>query len=249
MARRLGLVVLTVLLATPAWTVADTRIVRERLSDSLLDLGRSADAGSSVTVMTLGPSGLRVDHGGTSLIVRSDEEEMYVLDHEGRRASVVGLPVDVKALLPPQLAEQMLTTMQFEITVRPTDETKKIGPWRARRVDVTMVSALARVESKVWLTDDLAESVDDDALRRLHREVVAFQPGMGKVADELARLKGVEVASETVMVMSAALGKPVTSSERVTSVEEVEVPPGTYDIPAGYTVVPLDFAALSSSGR
>jgi hypothetical protein len=227
------------LLTTTA--AADTKIVQESHQDAFTVMGQSQPASDVVRTVWLAADRMRVDDGTSTLIVRLDSSILYVIDHNARTVSSVVIPIDVAALLPQGMAEQLRAMMQLTIDVVPTDETKKVGAWSARRWNMTMTSPMVTVESALWATKDL--DIDRDAYDRLSSQIIALRPGMEELVEKLRAVAGFVVETQTVTRLGGATDGGMKRNERTVSVETAAAPAGTYDPPSGYDQRPFDLLA------
>jgi len=219
---------------------ADTKIVQQSHQDAFSMMGRSQPAKDDEQVTWIGGDRMRVDQGESSMVVRLDLKKMFFLDHSNKTSSAVDLPFDLKQYLPPQMGEQMLQMMKFEVTVTPRDETRTIGDWQTRRYDITMKSAMMTVESTYWVSSDI--EIDFTLYHELYQQILAAQPGLAKLGEELKKIDGYPVVQEGVMKMSMMGDTTIGMSTTTTSIEEISPPDGLYDPPSDYADEPFDFA-------
>jgi hypothetical protein len=226
---------------------ADTKIIQNVHQDEFTMMGQSQPATDGERVIWLGADRLRVDEGNSTFIVRVDSGVMYLIDHAQKTVSSVDIPVDVAALLPPGVAEQMRSMMQLEVEVSPTDETKKVGEWTARRWNLTMSTPMVAVDSTLWATKEL--DIDRAAYDRLFHQIVALQPGTEGLIERLRAVEGFVVEQRSVTTMKGAGDASMTRTEHTVSVEILDAPDGTYQPPADYSTREFDLmAALQGAG-
>jgi len=235
---------MVVMVACAAAAAADTKVVKASHTDAFSMMGQNQPATDEQNTIWLGDGRMRMDQGDSSFIVRADEKKMYIVNHDDKKYYVVDLPVDPGKLLPPEMAKQMMQMMKFEATVTPSDETKKIGEWTARRYGVTMNSAMAQMKMEIWATKDIA--FDYSGFNNLYEQTKLLAPGMEEVVDEMRKIDGFQVESATTMTM---MGNEMKMSERTVSVEEGTPPAGTYDPPAGYKAEPFDFMKMQQMNK
>jgi hypothetical protein len=235
------LVWLSIGLILASFAGADTRIVQQSRHEAFTVMGREQPAFDAERVIWIGTDRLRMDEAGASFIVRADSKLLYIVDHDHRTVSSVELPVDLASLLPEGVAGQMLAMMQPKVVITPSDDTKMVGPWKARRYDVVLTSDMAQVTNTMWATTEV--EVDRDAYFELFREIVSLQPGMADVLAELRNIDGFVVQEESVATMPMAGDAEMRTVDTTVSVEEVEPPEGTYDPPADYDVKAFDLLA------
>jgi len=215
-----------------ATAAADTKIVQDTRQDAFTVMGQSQPASAVVRVVWLATDRMRVDEGASTFIVRLDSSILYVINHDSRTVSSVAIPIDIAALLPQGMAEQLRTMMQLKIDVVPTDETKKVGAWSARRWNMTTSSPMVTVSSALWATKDL--DIDRDAYDQLSRQIIALRPGMEELVEKLRAVEGFVVETQSVTRLGGATEGGMTRSELTVSVETAQPPAGTYDPPVDY---------------
>ncbi|HPA80815.1 MAG TPA: hypothetical protein PLS95_08380 [Thermoanaerobaculales bacterium] len=240
MGQRCFAIVVAVTLLTAA-AAADTKIVHTTHQDAFTIGGQTQPAADADRVTWLGDGRMRVDAGTTTYIVRLDSSTLFIVDHGARTVSSVGLPIDVARLLPEGMAEQMSAMMHFDFEVTPTDETKQVGAWTARRWNMTMTSPMVTVENALWATTDL--EIDHGAYVQLFGQIAALQPGMEGQLEKLRAIDGFVVETVSTTRITGESDGAMTWTERAVSVETAEPPPGAYDPPDGYTKREFDLMA------
>jgi hypothetical protein len=224
---------------------ADQRIVQNHKQDAFTMMGQTQPAVDEQHVSWIGDRKLRMDQGSTSTIVAVDANKMYVIDHDAKSYTEIDLPVDLEKVLPPGMAEQMMAMLNFQITVTPSAETKKIGEWNAKRYDLKLTSAMMTVDSVLWASTETP--VDHAGYHDLYANIVSLQPGMSGMVDQLRRVEGFVVAQEAKMTMQMMGDTSIGSSDVVVSIEQVEAPAGTYAPPAGYAREDFDYMKMMQS--
>ena len=224
-------------LATAA--AADTRLEMKSHTDAFQMMGQSQPAQDKTIRFWIAGDRVLRDDGESAFLYRGDLGKLYLIDHEAKSYSALALPVDVLALIPAEMRGQMegfLQQMAMTATVTPTDERKEINGWSARRYDVHMANAMGMtVDSTVWATEEVA--ADLEAFRGLYAAMGALQPGGASAVDELLKVRGVPVLSETTV---AGMGGSFGSKEELVSAEQEAAPAGTYEVPAGYAEKQFD---------
>jgi hypothetical protein len=220
--------------AFAAAAAADSRLQMKTHTDEVQAMGQTHPAKDGEVTLWIGPDRVLRDDGESAFLYRGDQDKLYVIDHEQKSYSVLSLPVDFLALLPAEMRPQMeglFQQMEMTATVTPTDERKEIHGWTTRRYDVSMSNAMGmKIDSTVWATDEI--TTDIGAFRDLYAAMGSLQPGVAGAIEELMKVEGVPVLSETrVQGMGTSFG----STEEVVSAEEVAPPAGTYEVPEGYT--------------
>ena len=241
MTHRMKFIVGFLALCVAATAIADTKMVQESHQDAFSVMGQAQPATDSQRVIWIGDDRLRMDESGGTFIVRLDLDKMFIVDHGEETVSAIDLPIDLGELLPAGVADQMLSMLKFEVDVSPTEETKMVGPWKARRYDVTMPSAMVTVENTMWVTNDV--ELDRDAYHRTFHQIISLQPGMENVLDTLKSIDGFAVEEETTTRMAMAGDAEMKSHDVTVSVETLDPPMGIYDPPATYTEKEFDLMA------
>jgi uncharacterized protein DUF4412 len=211
---------------------ADTLLVAKSHTDPFSMMGRNQPAKDLQIETWVGADGVARSDGETTIIVRTAEKKMYVVNHGAKSYSVIDLPVDFKKLLPAEMApmaEQMMGMMKMNATVTPTDERRQINGWNARKYLIAVTSAMGmNMNIESWTTKDL--DVDVAALHELRASASSLQPG-GDWARMLSEVEGYPVLQESTMTMR---GMSVKSREELVSAETKAAPAGVYEPPAGY---------------
>jgi len=218
---------------------ADTKIVKLEHTDGFTAMGRSTPPTDQEQVTWIGSDRMRTDKGDTSTIIRLDQKKLYVLNHDKKTYNSLDLPVDSTQFMPPGMAEQMMSMMTFDVTITPTDETKMVGDWKARRYDVAMTSKMADITMAMWATTDAP--FDQDAYYAMYQHLNSMSPGLDKMVEEMQKIDGLVIEEEGTTTMTVMGNTTIKRHSTTTSIEELDPPAGTYDPPADYTEKPFDF--------
>jgi hypothetical protein len=232
------LIAATVVLVAGA-AMADTKIVKMEHTDGFSAMGRTVPPVDQERVTWIGTDRMRTDSGGASTIIRLDQKKLYLLNHGEKTYNIMELPIDLAQFMPPGMADQMLPMMTFEVTVTPTDETKMVGEWKARRFDVAMTSKMATISMTMWATQDV--EFDEKAYYAMYEHLNSIRPGLAKMAEEMSKLEGLVIEEEGVTTMTIMGNSTIKKSEKATSIENLDPPKGTYEPPADYTEESFDF--------
>lgn len=224
---------------------ADQKIVQNHKQDAFTMMGQTQPPVDEQHVSWIGERKLRMDQGSTSTIVDIDAAKMYVLDHDAKSYIEIDLPVDLEKVMPPGMAEQMMAMLNFQITVTPSTETKKIGEWNATRYDLKLTSAMMTVDAVLWASTETP--VDFAAYHDLYANIVSLQPGMSGMADQLRRVDGFVIAQDATMTMQMMGETTVGSSDTVVSIEQADPPAATYAPPADYAREDFDYMKMMQS--
>ena len=239
--------ILGVFIAAAVVAHADTKVVQQTHQDSFSVMGQTQPAKDEEQVMWIGADRMRLDTGTTSVLVRLDQQKMILLDHGAKTASAIDLPIDLSKMLPPGMGEQMMQMMQFEVSVNPKNETRQIGDWNTAGYDVSMTSQMMSIRSTMWATTDL--DVDFEAYHDLYSQILALQPGMEKMADEMRKIKGLVIEQDGVASMPMMGDTSFNTSQKTVSIEAIDPPSGLYDVPADYSNEPFDYMSFMQQQR
>lgn len=221
---------------------ADFKVVQDFHQDAFTMMGQDQPATDEERITWLADDKLRMDQGNKTTIVRLDTMKMYVVDHEKQSYFEVDMPINLAELMPPGMGEQMAKMMTFEVTVTPSEETKAVGEWSAKRYDMVMKSAMLTVTGVLWATEDAPLKPDD--YLKLYSNVLSLQPGMEDVVEKMRSIDGFVVAQESTVSMSMMGESSVSSTEQTKSIEETEAPAGAYDVPSGYSREEFDYMKM-----
>jgi hypothetical protein len=230
LSQRNVLIVIGLMLVASAGS-ADTKVEQITHTDAVQMMGQSQPATDTKTVTWFGKDMMAAISDDTTMIVRLDQKKAYVVDHSERTYSELDLPIDPAKLMPPGMAEQMAQFMKFDVTVTPTDEHKQIGEWRARRYNVDINGPMMQTTIVAWATTEV--DIDISAAKEMSNQLLLLQPGMEPMARELMKIEGFQIASDTV---TKAMGAEIGTSSKTLSIVKEDPPPGTYEVPAGYTL-------------
>jgi len=224
-----------------SFAAADLKVVKQTHRDSFTMMGQTQPAEDTEQITWIGTDRMNMNQGGTSSIVRLDTKKLYVINHTAKTFNVLDLPIDLAALVPEQM-RPMLGMMQFEVTVTPSDEHKKIGEWNARRYDMTMTSQMFTMKATMWVAK--VPGYDSETFKEMAVHLNSLQPGMADAVREMSKVDGLVVEQQGVMTMSMMGNTTVSTSERTSSIEELDAPAGTYDPPPDYTEETFSFEKM-----
>lgn len=222
-----------VLSATPA-AEADTLLKMKNHTDAFQVMGQSQPAKDDEITVWIGEDRTYRSDGQTAVLLRLDQQKLYLMNLEDSTYSVLELPVDFTDHLPPEMKQQMgqmLDAMTMSATVEPTDERKELNGWDARLYRVNLSNEMGMsVASEVWVTEDV--DVDLASFKEMTRAMASLQPGATAAAEELLKIDGVPVLMESEIT---AMGGSTSSREELISAETRDAPAGTYEVPEGFT--------------
>ncbi|HKQ60707.1 MAG TPA: DUF4412 domain-containing protein [Candidatus Polarisedimenticolaceae bacterium] len=222
-------------LLAPAPGGADTRITMRVVGNG------ASTAEPAITETWFAPGRLRQDQGGFSVIVDLAERRVAILDHARKSYTALAIPVDLKALLPPDLpdADRFLEQMSMQLTVTPSDERREVRGYPARKYAVTMSNQLGvKLSQELWLTREVG--FDLAAYKALAAVLARLQP----LADpsRLEALDGFPVLQTTSIAMG---GATLEATEELVAIENAPAPAGCYAVPTDYVAARLDVLSVT----
>ncbi len=230
----ISLIFLFSLLLSPTQAKADFLIKKKRHTDEVKIMGQTQPAKDEEGATWLGRDKMREDEGQSkSTIVRFDLKKILVLEHDKKQYAEIDLPVDFEKVLPPQ-AKQMMQMMNVTAKVTETEETQTLNEWGCKKylveIGISMMGMEMPMKMEMWVTKDLG--IDLDQYEQFYSEMLSLQPMFKDFTEEFKKIDGYPVKTQMTMSM---MGTETNSLEEVISVEEMDAPAGTYDIPEGYT--------------
>ena len=173
-----------------------------------------------------------------SVIFDSQNGSLYMLDHEKKQYSMI--PMDLfgggnkgDASKNEEMAKMMEAMGgSIEVTVTPTDETKKIGDWNTTKYIVNIKIAMMPSKQEIWTTEDI--KIDYTMFNAVNNGMMAQMPGFEKILEEMKQVKGIAVKTVT---RTSAMGGEIVTNMNLIEYAEKDAPDGVYDIPEGYKKV------------
>jgi hypothetical protein len=190
--------------------------------------------------------GTRATSGdGTEIIVRVDQKKMYVLHPAQKTYSemtfdemqkMASSAASAMENMPPEAAAQMKKMMgamgPTTVTVTHVGPGETIAGYATEKYHVVLG---ALMEGDIWATPALTfPPVFYDAMKAAAPSTPMLD--MKKVYEEYKKIKGIPLKSVSKTKM---MGREMTSTTLVTSVNKSAIPPATFAVPAGYKLVPM----------
>lgn len=221
---------------------ADVKVVQQHHQDGFSMMGQDQPASDENNVTWIGDGKLCMDQGSSSSIVNLATKKMIIVSHDTKSYNEIDLPIDLASMLPPGMGEQMMAMMKFDVTVTPSAETKKVGPWTANRYDLKMTSSMMNMESVLWASTETP--VDYGNYHELYSSVMSLQPGMDSMMAEMKKIDGYVVDQKATVTMKMMGETTIASSDTVISIEEMDAPAGTFEAPVGYERKEFDYMEM-----
>jgi len=242
----------------------DTVLTRKIHTDAATFGDREIPARDQTQMIWMrGTQQMRVEDGDRVTIIRLDEKKLHFLNTKEKMASTVDLPFDVAKFLGDAMGggrqgrggegggrgEGGAASRPEggragggaggggpRVTLKPTEETKKIKDWNAKKYTVAREGGFGGGgDETIWASNDLG--IDSKAFQELMAQIPSMGRGVNNSADEMKKLEGVPVLVERVRRMGDTEQK---TTEEIVSVEKKEAPAGAFDVPADFEKKPFD---------
>lgn len=226
------------LLTSPAWVLPAETVMTRKVHTDAYTLGKDEIPAKDFTqTVWMAKDKLRFESEDRITIVRLDQKKMFVLSPKDKTAASVDLPFDfIKSLPPdmPPMAAKMMADIKASVT--PTDETKKIRDWEARKFQMTLTTPMGSgMQQEIWASKSVP--VDVSAYKEMMRAMISVRPGGDAMGEEMKKVEGIPVMTTRTQNMGSA---EIKTTEELTSVEPKDAPEGTFDVPADYTEKPFE---------
>jgi hypothetical protein len=235
-------------LLVPDQAAADTYIKQKVVTESYEVMGQVIPSQESFVSTWMAEDRARMDQGSErSVIIRIDEQKVYILDHVNR--NYLELPLGgVRDMVSTAITEagedlseeekaqaagiadglaQAMT--QVEAAVTDTGEEKDIQGWKSRKYILEINMPMGSSTSEVWASEDV--DIDEDLYKLVSNAMLSREPAFEKVLEEMEKIKGFAVYQE---VTSEAMGASVKHTQELVEYGEKDPPEGHYEITAGY---------------
>jgi len=130
------------------------------------------------------------------------------------------------------MANQMMGSL--DVTVTPTDETKKIQDWNTKKYNLEIKMGMMGSKSEIWATEDI--DIDYNLFYLASNAMMASMPGFEDLVSEFNKVKGIAVLTKGEIDM---MGAKSTSSNTLLEFKEADPPAGIYEIPEGYKKITM----------
>ena len=234
------------LLVLPALAQADTVLVQKQHTDAMSFMGHEEPAKDEVIETWIAKDRVARKGSDVDTIVRFDQKKLYVINNPEKTYSTIALPFDFKSLVPAEqqpMIEQMEKMMAMEVSVTPTDETKKIGAWTAKKHLIAVTAMGMKMDIVSWNSSEV--SIDYPAYKEFVANASALQPRSDWMK-KLTEIEGFPVLQETTMTI---MGKSFGNRTELQSVGDKPAPAGLYEPPAGYAEKKFDPMKGMQGGR
>ena len=227
------LFILSVLLS-PSVAKADTLVKKKKHTDAFSMMGQTQPAKDEEVETWLAKDKMRQEEGdGKVYIMRFDLNKAYYIDYTKQTYSEMDMPIDLDKAVGPQ-AQQMMQMMQASTTFSDTGETQKIKNWNCKKylieINISMGGMSMPLKMEIWASNDLG--IDVNMYKKFYTETLSLNPMTKDLVEDFQKMEGFPVLTKVSMSM---MGQEMKFQEEVISVEKIAAPPGTYDVPQGFT--------------
>ena len=229
---------------------ADVYMKYKQHTDGMAVMGQQQPAKDIIQKVWITKNKIKSESDDQTVFVFSDEKKMIVLNHKEKTYSempmgagkIMDKAMEGKSAQEKQemqgVMQSMKGMMNFEITVPPTGETKKINQWNCKKYNQEVKMVMGPISSDIWATEEL--KMDYELYAQFSTAMMSMNPGFSdsfdKAIKEMKKIKGIPVLTETVMNM---MGMQMKSSQELLEFKEEAAPKGTFDIPKGYKKVDM----------
>ena len=195
--------------------------------------GQTQPASDDTTEIWLSKDAAYTSTPNGNVLVRADKHVMYYMNPEAKTyfeipMSLLGASKEAIDSMPANPMAAMMGSVTM--TVTPTEETKKIGDWNAKKYNVQLNLGFGVSNSEYWTTEDL--DADHDIMTAATTAAMSMLPGYEDIVKEVGKIEGVLVESSTEVSM---MGAVVKSYDKLIDFSKKNAPAGTFEIPEGYT--------------
>lgn len=216
---------------------ADTYIKQATHTDAVSVMGQNQPERFDTSEVWLGDGVIAVDaSSGIRTILKGDESSIYMVNMDKKTYSVTPFnlgtlmeDVEVDEEFKAQVNPAMAMMGNMEMTVTPTEETRKIRDWDCKKYEVVINLAMMKVSIDMWATDEI--DVDWDSYRLATSAMFAMFPNADKAMAEFKKVEGMTVESTTTLDM---MGTPMNSTTSLIEYAEKDAPEGMFDIPSDF---------------
>lgn len=228
---KLIMIVLT-LLVLPALADADVFMKEKQHTDGMTMMGQAQPPQDKTATIWISEDKMRRDQGDISSIAKLEKDKVLIYHLNHQKKSYTELSIGSNDIQ--DTASSM--TADIKVKVVPTDEIRKIGNWNCRKYLQEMDMGMMPMTSEIWASEDIKIPYYD-FYERVSNTMMTQQPGMkmpmAGLQEEMKKIKGVPVL--TVTNMTIMKDTTVKTSRELLEIKEGTAPPGTFDVPQGYT--------------
>jgi hypothetical protein len=240
------IVLIAALCMLPGIAWADIMLKQKHHTDSYQIMGNKMPAKDTIETIWMTKDGFKSDGPDHSMIFRIDKNTVYIIEKKDRTYMEQSLNIGkamedslnkngVSAEDKKAMNAMMQNMMQFKLTIKETNETKKINNWNCRKYDMKLDTAMGPSLSTIWATQDI--KIDQalfskfKALSMSMTSQAGMKDSFEKAQKEYTKIKGISVLTTT---STNIMGAQMKSSVELLEYKDGKAPAGILDIPAGY---------------
>jgi len=240
----LSILILVILFASQIQ--ADVYMKYKDHTDGMAVMGQKQPAKDIIRKVWITKNKIKSESEDRTVFIFLDENKMIVLNHKEKTYSEMPMggtnmmdkAMEGKSAEDKEKMQGMMQMakgmMKIEIAVTPTNETKKINKWICKKYIQEVKMGMGPINSDVWATEEL--KMDYELYAKFSSAMMSMNPGFSdafdKAINEMKKIKGIPVLTETTMSM---MGMQMKSSQELLEFKEGTAPKGTFEIPKGYT--------------
>ncbi len=224
---------------------ADIFMKQKQHTEGMSVMGQSQPAQDAIQNIWISTNAISSESKEQKVLILLDQKKMYMINRTQK--TYVEMPMSFDKIMDNAIKKEegvdkaemeeymkMAKGMgKFEISVKPSNETKKINKWNCKKYNQEVKMGMGPISSEVWATEEL--KMDYSLYAKFSTSMMAMQPGFQDSFDnamkELEKIKGVPVLTNTTMKI---MGMEMKSSQELLEFKEGSAPKGTFDIPSGY---------------
>jgi hypothetical protein len=240
------IVLIAAICMLPGIACADIMLKQKHHTDSYQIMGNKMPAKDTIETIWMTKNGFKSDGPDHSMIFKIDKNTVYIIEKKDRTYMEQSLNIGkamedtlnqngVSAEDKKAMNAMMKNMMQFKLSIKETNETKKINNWNCRKYDMKLDTAMGPSLSTIWATQDI--KIDQTLFSKFKALSMSItsQAGMKdsfeKAQKEYAKIKGISVLTTT---STNIMGAQMKSSVELLEYKDGKAPAGILDIPAGY---------------
>jgi len=221
---------------------ADIYMKQKQHSDAMSIMGHTQPAQDMIVESWITPEKMVIINPKHKIVLDMVKKEVTIADNE--KKTITTMPLDFSKMMDKEtekmsaeekaeLQKFMGGMMQLKVNVEPTNETKKIGDWNARKYIETIEMGMGNIRSEIWATPDI--KIDKDLYAKFSAGMMAQIPGvsqnMGTLMKEIKKIDGVQVLTTQTTQM---MGQSMNSSTELLEYKEGTAPADAFKLPTRY---------------
>jgi hypothetical protein len=230
----------------PGIASADVMLKQKHHTDSYQIMGNKMPAKDSIETIWMTKDGFSSEGEEHCMIFRVDKNMAYIIEKKDKTYMEQSLNVgkvikdslndknmsseDKKAM-----NSMMQNMMQFKLSIKETNETKKINIWNCKKYEMKLDTVMGPSLTNIWATQDI--KIDQTLFSKYKALSMSLtnQSGMKdsfeKAQKEYSKIKGISVLTSTI---TNIMGSPIRSTVELLEYKDGKAPAGVLDMPAGY---------------